>query len=179
MAASSERIVQLDNIERDIANALQYAGQAMTEMSKDKPSQKGVENHTHNFLKTLESVEKGLTNQINYLTQFSTGQPHEGSSYAAQKDLQMAFHRLEHVKSRLTELERIKNEHELLRLRQQQQSQPQQQQQQQQQLQQQSQQQQSQQIGVTAQQTGVSSQQTVASQQQQQQQPAQTLAGLL
>ena len=41
------------------------------------------------------------------------GQPHEGSSYAAQKDLQMAFHRLEHVRSRLNELERMKNEQRL------------------------------------------------------------------
>ncbi len=38
------------------------------------------------------------------------GQPYEGSSYAAQKDLQMAFHRIEHVRSRLCELEK-KNEH--------------------------------------------------------------------
>ena len=46
-----------------------------------------------------------------------SGQPHEGSSYAAQKDLQMAFHRFEHVKSRLNDLERLRTEH---RLRQQQ-----------------------------------------------------------
>ena len=39
------------------------------------------------------------------------GQPHEGSSYAAQKDLQMAFHRLEHVRSRLSDLEKMKSEH--------------------------------------------------------------------
>lgn len=39
------------------------------------------------------------------------GQPHEGSCYASQKDLQMAMHRSEHVKSRLSELEKIKQEH--------------------------------------------------------------------
>ncbi|XP_064639079.1 mediator of RNA polymerase II transcription subunit 11-like [Lineus longissimus] len=110
MAAPSDKLQQLDNIERDVANALQCAGQAIVEMSKDKPSQKQVENHTTNFLKTLEGVENGLSKQINYLTQVSTGQPHEGSSYAAQKDLQMTLHRLEHVKSRLAELERMKND---------------------------------------------------------------------
>ncbi len=36
-----------------------------------------------------------------YTHHLFAGQPHEGSSYAAQKDLQMAFHRLEHVRSRL------------------------------------------------------------------------------
>ena len=36
----------------------------------------------------------------------STGLPHEGSSYASQKVLQMAWHRLEHARSRVAELDR-------------------------------------------------------------------------
>ena len=36
----------------------------------------------------------------------STGQPHEGSIYASQKVLQMAWHRLEHARSRVAELDR-------------------------------------------------------------------------
>lgn len=39
------------------------------------------------------------------------GQPHEGSGYASQKVLQMAWHRLEHARSRVNELERLKNKH--------------------------------------------------------------------
>ena len=46
--------------------------------------------------------------QIKYLTQVSTGHPHEGSSYPAQKVLQCATHRLEHTKSRLNELDRLR-----------------------------------------------------------------------
>ena len=42
--------------------------------------------------------------EINYLF---VGQPHEGSCYAAQKDLLMAYHRKAHVQSRLEELEKI------------------------------------------------------------------------
>lgn len=56
-------------------------------------------------------VESKLTEQINYLTQVSTGQPHEGSGYASQKVLQMAWHRLEHARSRVNELEKNKNKH--------------------------------------------------------------------
>lgn len=56
-------------------------------------------------------VESKLTEQINYLTQVSTGQPHEGSGYSSQKVLQMAWHRLEHARSRVGELDRIKNKH--------------------------------------------------------------------
>lgn len=41
----------------------------------------------------------------------TAGQPHEGSGYASQKVLQMAWHRLEHARSRVNELERIKNKH--------------------------------------------------------------------
>ena len=46
--------------------------------------------------------------QIKYLTQVSTGHPHEGSSYPSQKILQSAWHRLEHAKSRISELDRIR-----------------------------------------------------------------------
>ena len=38
------------------------------------------------------------------------GQAHEGSSYAAQKTLQMAWHRSEHARSKVMELERSKNQ---------------------------------------------------------------------
>lgn len=40
-----------------------------------------------------------------------TGQPHEGSGYASQKVLQMAWHRLQHIRSRVNDLELIKNKH--------------------------------------------------------------------
>lgn len=53
---------------------LTFEGQALQELSKDKPSMKQVESHTTNFIKTLEGVESGLTKQINYLTQVSTGE---------------------------------------------------------------------------------------------------------
>lgn len=81
------------------------------ELSKEKSSLKQAESHTHQFLKTLGHVESKLTEQINYLTQVSTGQPHEGSGYSSQKVLQMAWHRLEHARSRVSELDRIKNKH--------------------------------------------------------------------
>lgn len=81
------------------------------ELSKEKSSLKQAENHTQTFLKTLGTVESKLTDQINYLTQVSTGQPHEGSGYASQKVLQMAWHRLEHARSRVNELDRIRLKH--------------------------------------------------------------------
>ncbi|XP_065220767.1 mediator of RNA polymerase II transcription subunit 11-like [Planococcus citri] len=110
-AAPVDKIKALDEIEKDIITCLQSAGQAFLELSKEKSSLKQVESHTNQFLKTLGNVEAKLTDQINYLTQVSTGQPHEGSGYASQKVLQMAWHRLEHAKSRVNELDRIKNKH--------------------------------------------------------------------
>lgn len=50
-------------------------------------------------------VESKLSEQLNYLTQVSTGQPHEGSGYASAKVLQMAWHRIQHARSRVRELE--------------------------------------------------------------------------
>jgi mediator of RNA polymerase II transcription subunit 11 len=113
MAASNsnDRLQQLEIIEQQIALALQFAGQGLAEMSKDtKTVIRQVETQTGQFMKTMENIETGLLKQINYLSTVSTGQPHEGSSYAAQKDMQMAYHRLEHVKSRIAELERLRLE---------------------------------------------------------------------
>lgn len=111
MTAPMERIQLLDTIEKDIIMCLQSAGTALLELSKEKSSQKQAESQTLLFLKTLGQVESKLTDQINYLTQVSTGQPHEGSGYASQKVLQMAWHRLEHIRCRVNELERLKNSH--------------------------------------------------------------------
>ncbi|XP_011310594.1 mediator of RNA polymerase II transcription subunit 11 [Fopius arisanus] len=111
MTPPMERIQTLEAIEKDIIVCLQSAGQAFMELSKEKSSLKQAEGQTNQFIKTLGHVESKLSEQINYLTQVSTGQPHEGSGYASQKVLQMAWHRLEHARSRVNELERIKNKH--------------------------------------------------------------------
>lgn len=74
-------------------------------MGKEKTSQKAVENNTQQFLKSLNIIETKLSEQINYLTQVSTGQPHEGSGYASAKVLQMAWHRIQHARSRVRELD--------------------------------------------------------------------------
>ncbi|XP_061171745.1 mediator of RNA polymerase II transcription subunit 11-like [Saccostrea cucullata] len=106
-SSTVERLKQLEAVEGDIVNAIQSAGSALQELSKDKPVMKNVESHTTTFIKTLVDVEKKLTGHINYLTQVSTGQPHEGSSYAPQKDLLLAYHRIDHIRSRLNDLERV------------------------------------------------------------------------
>lgn len=51
-----------------------YAGQAFVELSKEKSSLKQAEAQTQQFLKTLGHVESKLSEQINYLTQVSTGE---------------------------------------------------------------------------------------------------------
>merc|ERR1719245_42578 len=63
------------------------------------------------FMSSLQSIDLSLVDHIKYLNEVSTGQPHEGSSYASQKVLQMAWHRLEHARSRVSELDRIKSQH--------------------------------------------------------------------
>ncbi|CAO1372102.1 unnamed protein product [Diamesa hyperborea] len=106
-----EKIQALDAIEKDIILCLQSAGQALMELSKEKSSQKAAENHTSQFLKSLNSVETKLSEQINYLIQVSTTNAHEGSGYASAKVLQMAWHRIHNVRHRLRELEESGNKH--------------------------------------------------------------------
>lgn len=87
------------------------SGQTLLELGKEKSSLKAGENHTQQFLKSLNTVETKLSEQINYLTQVSTGQPHEGSGYASAKVLQMAWHRILHANSRVKELDESKTKY--------------------------------------------------------------------
>ena len=55
-----------------------------------------------------------ILNIIFYLFSFMIpGQPHEGSSYAAQKDFQMACHRVEHVRKSLERMQELQQMHRL------------------------------------------------------------------
>ena len=105
------RMDQLDKVEKEVVNCLHTAGMALSEVAKDKPSQKQVDLLVTQFMNSLQKIDTDLTSQIKYLSEVSTGQPHEGSSYASQKVLQMAWHRLEHARSRVSELDRIKSQH--------------------------------------------------------------------
>ena len=105
------RMKELDNVEEKVVSCLHTAGKALEEVGKEKPSQKHVELLVTQFLASLQEIDSKLTENIKYLSQVSTGQPHEGSSYASQKVLQMAWHRLEHARSRVAELDRIKSQH--------------------------------------------------------------------
>jgi len=109
--APMARMDQLDKVEEQVVNCLHTAGMALSEVAKDKPSQKQVDLLVTQFMNSLQKIDNDLTSQIKYLSEVSTGQPHEGSSYASQKVLQMAWHRLEHARSRVSELDRIKSQH--------------------------------------------------------------------
>lgn len=109
--SSKDRLRQLEATEKHLVNCVQSLGLALQELAKEKPMIKQVEAHSNNFLQGIETVETNLNAQINYLTQVSTGQTHEGSSYGQQKVLNMAWHRLEHSRSRLKELERLRAHH--------------------------------------------------------------------
>lgn len=97
--------------EKLIFLSFSISGQSLQELGKEKTSQKAVENNTQQFLKSLNIIETKLSEQINYLTQVSTGQPHEGSGYASAKVLQMAWHRIQHARSRVRELDESKNKY--------------------------------------------------------------------
>jgi len=104
------RIEQLEQIEDDVIAILKTAGNCLVEIAKDRPSQKAVDTNVQQVMTNIKSVDTKLSEQIKYLTQVSTGHPHEGSSYPSQKVLQSAWHRLEHVKTRITELDRLRHQ---------------------------------------------------------------------
>lgn len=105
MTTHNNQLQNLDNIEDDLVKSLSAAGQALKELSKDKPNVKSVESFTNTFMSRLDRAGAELSNQIAYLTRVTTGQIAEGSSYGCKKDLKMAKSRLEHAQTRLRGLE--------------------------------------------------------------------------
>jgi len=101
-----ERFKSLEQSERDLISAMNFLGQALQELSKDKPTAKAAEQCSTHFVNYMQAVETNISNQISYLSQAATGREHEGSAYGSQKVLDMARHRMEHSRSRLKELER-------------------------------------------------------------------------
>jgi len=104
------RIEQLEHIEEDVIGILKSCGNCLIDIAKDRPSQKAVDQSVQTVMNNIKSVDSKLNEQIKYLTQVSTGHPHEGSSYPSQKVLQSAWHRLEHVKTRISELDRLRQQ---------------------------------------------------------------------
>nr|XP_033779724.1 mediator of RNA polymerase II transcription subunit 11 [Geotrypetes seraphini] len=101
---ASERLRTLEDIEKEIATVLQSAGTVTLELSKEKPNERLLDRQTAQFVASVQKVESELSSQIRYLTQVATGQPHEGSSYSARKDCQMALNCADYARVKLGEL---------------------------------------------------------------------------
>uniref|UniRef100_A0A8C4N8E9 Mediator of RNA polymerase II transcription subunit 11 n=1 Tax=Eptatretus burgeri TaxID=7764 RepID=A0A8C4N8E9_EPTBU len=107
LPSANERLRSLEEVEKEIASILQNAGFAIQELAKDKPVERQLERFYAQFHSSLSRVETELTGHIRYLTQVTTGQPHEGSSNAPRKDALMAMHRVEHTRIKLGELAQL------------------------------------------------------------------------
>ncbi|XP_035289459.1 mediator of RNA polymerase II transcription subunit 11 isoform X3 [Anguilla rostrata] len=103
---ANERLRALEDVEREIAVVLQCAGNVVLELSKEKHNASLLDRQLTQFTGSINRVENELSSQIRYLTQVATGQPHEGSTYSARKDCQMALNRAEYARVKLGELGR-------------------------------------------------------------------------
>ncbi|XP_061447064.1 mediator of RNA polymerase II transcription subunit 11 [Rhineura floridana] len=106
LGLANERLRLLEELEREIGTALQSAGTVILELSKEKPNERLLERQASQFVASVQKVESELSAQIRYLTQVATGQPHEGSSYSARKDCQMALKRIDYARVKLGEVSR-------------------------------------------------------------------------
>ncbi|CAI8050580.1 Mediator of RNA polymerase II transcription subunit 11 [Geodia barretti] len=84
---------------------MNLAANAVSELCKPRPSSETVEYTTKDFVKTLDGVDKCLSEQIQYLTQVSTMQPHEGSVYGPEKDYELSYFQTALAKERLQRLQ--------------------------------------------------------------------------
>ncbi|KAL4631401.1 Med11 protein-like [Arapaima gigas] len=103
---ANDRLRALEDVEKEIAVILQCAGNVVLELSKEKPNASLLDRQLSQFTGAVNRVESELSSQIRYLTQVATGQPHEGSTYSARKDCQMALNRAEYARVKLGELGR-------------------------------------------------------------------------
>uniref|UniRef100_A0A8D0B063 Mediator of RNA polymerase II transcription subunit 11 n=1 Tax=Salvator merianae TaxID=96440 RepID=A0A8D0B063_SALMN len=106
LGLANERLRLLEELEREIGAALQCAGTVILELSKEKPNERHLERQAAQFAAAVQKVESELSAQIRYLTQVATGQPHEGSSYSARKDCQMALKRIDYARLKIAEIAR-------------------------------------------------------------------------
>lgn len=105
MTTNQNQLHNLDIIEGDLAESLTAAGQALRELSKDKPNVKTIESFTTAFMNRLDHAGSELSHQIAYLTRVTTGQTSEGASFGhIGKDSKMAQRRLDHARARLHNL---------------------------------------------------------------------------
>ncbi|XP_061106136.1 mediator of RNA polymerase II transcription subunit 11 [Conger conger] len=103
---ANDRLRALEDVEREIHVVLQCAGNVVLELSKEKHNASSLDRQLSQFTSSINRVESELSSQIRYLTQVATGQPHEGSTYSARKDCQMALNRAEYARVKLGELGR-------------------------------------------------------------------------
>ncbi|KAK3550423.1 hypothetical protein QTP86_025157 [Hemibagrus guttatus] len=103
---ANDRLRALEDVEKEIAVVLQCAGTIVLELSKEKHNASLLDRQLNQFQTSINRIESELSSQIRYLTQVATGQPHEGSTYSARKDCQMALNRAEYARVKLGELRR-------------------------------------------------------------------------
>ncbi|XP_006627388.2 mediator of RNA polymerase II transcription subunit 11 isoform X3 [Lepisosteus oculatus] len=103
---ANDRLRALEDVEKEIAVILQSAGSIVLELSKEKHNASYLERQLTQFTSSVNRVESELSSQIRYLTQVATGQPHEGSTYSARKDCQMALNRADYARVKLGDLGR-------------------------------------------------------------------------
>ncbi|XP_053501048.1 mediator of RNA polymerase II transcription subunit 11 isoform X2 [Ictalurus furcatus] len=88
------------------SSLIQATGTIVLELSKEKHNASLLDRQLNQFQTSINRIESELSSQIRYLTQVATGQPHEGSTYSARKDCQMALNRAEYARVKLGELRR-------------------------------------------------------------------------
>ena len=64
-----DRLEQLNEIEKEIVDAMKNAGASLQELSKDNATKKQTELSSTAYIKSLQKIESDLLKQINYLSQ--------------------------------------------------------------------------------------------------------------
>ena len=64
-----DRLEQLNEIEKEIVDAMKNAGASLQELSKDNATKKQTEISSTAYIKNLQKIESDLLKQINYLSQ--------------------------------------------------------------------------------------------------------------
>uniref|UniRef100_A0A5S6QKW6 Mediator of RNA polymerase II transcription subunit 11 n=1 Tax=Trichuris muris TaxID=70415 RepID=A0A5S6QKW6_TRIMR len=78
----SERLAKLDDVEKSIVHLVQSAGQCLAEIGKDKTATRLAESQAQDFVRRLQTIEKTIIEQINYLSEVGVGAAHESSAYS-------------------------------------------------------------------------------------------------
>jgi len=94
-----DKIAKLNDVEKNIIEALSNSGKVLEELSKDKLIMKQCDPVIQGFSKSIREIDQEIQSQLSYINRISMGYPHDGSTYGSKIELALQVSFLKLIKT--------------------------------------------------------------------------------